>query len=365
MRLISKIDEITNYMKAYDLDLLLVGTSTDLEYLTGLSSMSCERFKALGILKDGRHFFISPELYYEETTQVLGAGVKTFVWNDSEGFLKSINEANEVYNLRDINIGVNEVIRAIDMLAINEVIDANFLDGSPVLENVRQIKDEEEIVYMKRASLIADQVAEEIIKFIRPGITEGDIAVRIKELFFEKGSDGISFDPIVASGPNSSKPHYNGNERVIEERDIIVLDFGGRYNGYCSDMSRTIFVGEPTPQQEVAYDIVRNANTAAEMFVRQGVTASEVDRIARNIIKDAGYGEYFLNRTGHGIGMAIHEAPYIREGNGVQLKNGMTFSIEPGIYIAGQFGMRIENIVLVEKGEVNVLNKFTKEMIII
>jgi Xaa-Pro dipeptidase len=233
------------------------------------------------------------------------------------------------------------------------------------MEKVRQIKDEEEMELMKKSALIADQVAEEILKFIRPGVTEGDIAKRIKELFIEKGAEDISFEPIVASGPNSSRPHYNDDKRIIEDRDIIVLDFGGRYKGYCSDMSRTVFVGEPTKEQEEIYNIVRRANTEAELFARQGVTASEVDKKARDIIKEAGYGQNFLNRTGHGIGMAVHEAPYIKEGNDVVLKDGMTFSVEPGIYIAGKFGMRIENIVLIEKGKSNILNKFTKEMIIL
>lgn len=365
MKLVNKINEITKHMREDGLDLLFIGTSTDLEYLTGLSSMSCERFKALTILKDGRHFFICPELYYEETRKAFGDKETIFVWSDSEGFLKSVDEANCLYHLEDMNIGVNDVIRAIDMIAIQGVISANFLDGSGVMEKVRQIKDEEEMKLMKKAALIADQVAEEIVRFIRPGLTEGDIAKRIKELFIEKGADDISFEPIVASGPNSSKPHYNDDKRIIEERDIIVLDFGGRYKGYCSDMSRTVFIGKPTKEQEEVYNIVRQANTEAELFARQGVTASEVDKKARDIIKKAGYGQYFLNRTGHGIGMAIHEAPYIKEGNGVVLKNGMTFSIEPGIYIAGQFGMRIENIVLVENSESNVLNKFTKEIIIL
>ena len=363
MNLINKIGEITKHMKKDGLDLLFIGTSTDLEYLTGLSSMSCERLKALAILKDGRHFFICPQLYYEETRQALGEDERMFVWSDSDGFLKSIEEADQIYHLQGMNIGVNDVIRAIDMIAIQGVISGNFLDGSGVMENVRQIKDQEEMMFMKKAARIADEVAEEIVKFIKPGLSEGDIKKRIKELFIEKGADDISFEPIVASGPNSSKPHYNDDKRIIEDRDIIVLDFGGRYKGYCSDMSRTIFLGKPTKLQEEIYDIVNRANTEAELYAREGVTAEEVDKKARDIINEAGYGQYFLNRTGHGIGMAVHETPYIKEGNGVVLQNGMAFSIEPGIYLSGQFGMRIENIVLIENGTGNVLNKFTKDMI--
>lgn len=363
MKLFDKVDEVTKYMKEMEMDALFIGANSDLEYLTGLSPLSDERFKALVILKDGRHFFICPELYYEEIRQVLGEDETLVVWSDNEGFEKAIDEANRLYGLERANIGVNEGIRAVDIIDIQRTINANFMNGSRIMEKVRQVKDDDEIKWLKKAALIADQVAGEIVRFIRPGLTEGDIRKRIEELFIEKGADGLSFEPIVASGPNSSKPHYNDDRRIIEKRDVIVLDFGCRYRGYCSDMSRTVFVGEPTREQEEIYNIVLKANTEAERFARQGVTAGDVDRKARDIIRKAGYGQYFINRTGHGIGMAVHEAPYIKEGNGVILENGMAFSVEPGIYLPGRFGMRIENIVLIENGEGNVLNKFTKEMI--
>ena len=363
MRLINRMNEITRLMMEKELDLLIIGTSSDLEYLTGLSSMACERFKALAILKEGNHFFICPELYYEETRQVLGAEENIFVWKDSEGFLRAIVEANKLYSLEGMKIGVNDAIRAIDMLAVKDKIQASFKDGSSLIESIREVKDSNETDLLKKSALIADEVAAEIIKFIRPGMKEGAIAKRIKELLIEKGAEDISFEPIVASGPNSSKPHYNSYDRIIQERDIIVLDFGGKYRGYCSDISRTVFVGEPTTKQREIYNIVLEANKKAEMLVKVGSTAEMIDKAARDFIKQAGYGEFFLNRTGHGIGIAIHEAPYIKEGNSTVLQDGMTFSIEPGIYIAGEFGIRIEDIVLVEAGAGLVLNSFTKELI--
>ncbi len=363
MKAVKRINEITDLMKERRMDILIIGTSSDLEYLTGLSSMVCERFKALFITKDKGYFFICPQLYYEETRQVLGEDATIFVWQDSEGFLKAIEEAGKDYFfLEGTTIGINDAIRGIDMLAIKAKVAVSFVDGSSLMEEIRQIKDPEEAALLKKSSEIADEVAREIMTYIKPGLTEGDIARRIKALFLEKGAEDIAFEPIVASGPNSSMPHYNGYSRRIQQQDIIVLDFGGRYQGYCSDMSRTVFIGEPTDKQRSVYEIVLRANLAAEELVKEGIKASEVDKRARDIIKEAGYGEHFLNRTGHGIGTAIHEAPYIKENNDTLLQEGMAFSVEPGIYIAGEFGIRIEDIVLVENGKGSILNQYAKEM---
>ena len=184
-------------------------------------------------------------------------------------------------------------------------------------------------------------------------------------MLIEFGGEELSFEPIVASGPNGSMPHYNDDKRVIEEQDLVILDFGCRYKGYCSDTSRTVFIGEPTEEQKKVYEIVLRANREAEKAVKEGVTAGEIDRIARKIITDEGYGEYFINRTGHGIGVEIHEEPFIKEGNKEILKSGMAFSVEPGIYIPGKFGMRVEDIVIVDGEKARILNKSNKEMTIV
>jgi Xaa-Pro dipeptidase len=329
-----------------------------------MNSLVCERFRALVVLADKRYFYICPELYYEETREALGENTDIFVWSDSEGFLAAIGKSDKKYELKKKIIGVNDAIRAVDLLDIQDVMDMKSVNGSGIMEGLRLIKDQEERENLRQAARIADVVAGEIIKFIRPGLTEKNISDKITELFAVEGA-GLSFEAIVASGPNSSKPHYNGGSRMIEERDIIVMDFGCKYNGYCSDMSRTVFVGEPTEEQKKVYNIVLEANLKAEAFVKEGVTAEEVDLTARNIIRGAGYGRCFLNRTGHGIGTAVHEGPYIRENNKEILRDGMAFSIEPGIYISGRFGMRVEDIVLINCGRGEVLNKFAKEMIII
>ena len=365
MLLEKRLDDLTRLIQGKNMDGLVIGASGDLAYLTGLSPLSDERFKGLVVLKDKSFFYICPELYYEETLELLGEDVDIFVWGDGEGFLKAIEKANKAYHLENMLLGVNDAIRAVDMLQIQDVIDVKFTVGSPILEEIRIIKDEQEIGYLKKAAEIADKTATEILNHIRPGISEKDIKDKIEELLMEFGGEGLAFETIVASGPNSSRPHYNDDKRIIQEQDVMVLDFGCKYKGYCSDISRTVFVGEPTSEQRKVYEIVLKANTEAEKAAREGVTAHEVDKKARDIIKEAGYGQYFINRTGHGIGMDVHEGPYIREGNDLKLRNGMAFSIEPGIYIPDKFGMRVEDIVVIENGVGVPINKASKEMKIV
>ncbi len=361
----TKIKELSSKLKAGGLDAIIVGPSPDLEYLTGLQFHPDERFKALFALADGSFFHIIPELYYEEAREKLGSEAEIYKWSDSDGFLSAVNLAKSEHGITGMTVGVNDGVRAVDLLDMKECLDVSFANGTGVLERMRLIKSGEERDFLRKAAEIADKVMSEAIKYIRPGLIERDISNRIKELFMECGGQGLAFDSIVASGPNTSRPHYNKDDRSIEEKDIIILDFGCRYNGFCSDISRTVFVGEPTEEQRKIFDIVVRANTKAEELVKPGVTAEQVDLAARTVIREAGYGHCFLNRTGHGIGMAVHEGPYIKEGNDQVLEPGMSFSVEPGIYIAGRFGMRVEDIVLVTENGREVLNKYTKDIIIV
>jgi len=365
MKDLHRIEEVARLMSAASLDALIIGPNTDLAYLTGLTPLSDERFKTLVILKDGRFFHVCPELYYEETREALGAETDIFVWSDTDGFLGAAQAASRSYHLDRMTIGVNDAVRAVDLLSLGTVTTARFVIGSGVLEEVRACKDSEERGFLREAARLADEVAGEILPFIHAGVVEGDIKKKIGELFAMKGVPELAFETIVASGPNSSRPHYTGSERVITDHDVVVLDFGCRYQGYCSDTSRMVFVGEPTEEQRKIYDIVLEANLAGERAAGIGATAGDVDAAARDVIEAAGYGANFLNRTGHGIGMADHEAPYIKRGNPMALQEGMAFSVEPGIYLAGRFGMRVEDIVLIDGGKAEVLNRSPKSIAVL
>lgn len=361
----AKLHKLTNILIEKDVDGCVMGPSHDVQYIAGIKPDNDERFRGLYVLSDGRWFFICPELYYEEVREALGEEAHIYKWSDGEGVLGCFEKAQKDYDLNRMTIAVNEGIRAIDLIDMEDYIKAKYINGAHIFEELRILKDEQEAEYMAKAGEIADRAYEEIVKFIKPGITERDISNKLKELLIELGGEELAFDPIVASGSNSSKPHYNDDKRVIQEQDLVVLDFGCRYKGYCSDTSRTVFIGEPTEEQKKVYEICLRATTEAKKAVREGITAEEVDKVARDIITKEGYGQYFINRTGHGIGLAVHEAPYIKEGNKQVLKTGMCFSIEPGIYIPGKFGMRIEDIVMVEGDGARVFNNSNRDMIIL
>ncbi|NLZ54431.1 MAG: aminopeptidase P family protein [Thermoanaerobacteraceae bacterium] len=362
---LDRISKVVNNLKKENIGAVLVGPSPDLEYLTGLTPSEDERFKGLFILSDGRFFYIAPSLYLEETQKCIGNNAKIYVWYDEEGFLGVLKQAREDFKLDGERIAVSDGISAVHLLDLQQTIHADFVKGNILLGELRMIKDAEEMDNLRKASEIIDDVVKDLAEFIRPGIRERDIQKKIEELCLEKGASGLSFKPIVASGPNSSMPHYNGNSRVIEERDIVLLDLGCKYNGYCSDTTRIFFVGEPGEKEKKVYAAVLEANLAAEAYIKEGVTCGEVDKIAREVLKKAGLDEYFITRTGHGIGVNIHEYPNIVANNKQRLKNGMAFSIEPSVCIPGEFGIRIEDIVLVNNGKAEILNKFPKEMLVI
>lgn len=353
------LDKLTQIMGSENVDAMLIAPSEDLEFLLGFSPHMDERFQGLFITKDKKMFYIAPQLAREEMQKALGDN-KVYDWGDGEGFMDTVLGALRDFGLENKIIGVNGTTSAVSVLDIMERIDISFVNGKPLLEEMRIIKSDDEIDKLRKAAQLADKVFEELLDFIKPGLQEKDIKEKIEELFLKNGAEGISFNPIVASGPNSSKPHYNQYDRYIQQKDIIILDFGCKYKGLCSDMSRTVFVGGISEEERKIYDIVYKSQDAGEKAVKEGVTAESVDRVSRNIIKEAGYGDYFLNRLGHGIGFSVHEAPDIKEGNKRTLEKGMAFSIEPGIYIPGKFGIRIENIVVMSKDGPEVLNKADK-----
>jgi Xaa-Pro dipeptidase len=361
-RLLKLADEL----KRRELDAIYIGPSPDLEYIGGLYTLPDERVRGLMVSKEAKCFAVTPLLYKEEMVNAFGDVPLYVEWDDHEGFQGAFADGCEKLGLKGAKIAFNDGVRAVDMLAMQDAVQMVPKNGIDVLAPMRSVKDEEELSYMRKASEIVDNVVRKLQRFIKPGMKERDIAKAIPQFFEECGSDSMSFNPIVASGPNGSMPHYSGDQRVIEEQDIVLLDLGGRYKSYCSDTTRTLFVGEPTEEQREIYEIVRRAQAAGEAAVQPGVTGQDVDRAARKVITDAGYGKYFFNRVGHGIGIAVHESPFIIEGNTEPLKPGNVFSIEPGIYLPGKFGVRIENLVAVRRdGTAEALNKFPRDITLV
>jgi D-alanyl-D-alanine dipeptidase len=235
------------------------------------------------------------------------------------------------------------------------------VSAAELLGALRTVKDAEEIAALRRAGAAADATFEEICAGRFAGRTEREVASDLGRLLISHGHSSADFT-IVAGGPNSASPHHEPGERTLKEGDAVVMDFGGVLDGYCSDTTRTLSIGGPSDELVRVHEVVKEAQEAGVAAVRPGVAAQDVDRAARHVIEDAGYADAFFHRTGHGIGVEVHEHPYIVEGNDEPLRVGTTFSVEPGIYLEGRFGVRIEDIVAVTEDGVERLNLSSREL---
>lgn len=234
-----------------------------------------------------------------------------------------------------------------------------------LVNNLRAAKDEEEIAFMTEAQRITDCVFDKIVKFIKPGLTEREVAARLVYELLLGGADKVSFDPIVVAGPNGSLPHGIPSDRKIESGEFVTLDFGCMYHGYCSDMTRTVAVGEPTEEMRKVYDIVLKAQLAGIAATKAGIPGKEIDAAARKVIEDAGYGEYFGHGYGHSLGLEIHESPNASSSEEKLLPVGAVTSAEPGIYLPGKFGVRIEDVTVYTTDGCTVLTKSPKELLVL
>lgn len=231
---------------------------------------------------------------------------------------------------------------------------------SGIVEQLRVYKDADELALLAKAIEIADEALDEVGPRIEPGVTEEAVAWELEKAMRERGAEMISFDTIVGAGANGALPHHRADDTVIKRNDAIVIDMGAKYEGYCSDLTRTIFVGEPDAKFRRIYDIVLQAQLAAEERVRAGMTGEEADAIARDIIAEAGHADDFGHSLGHGVGLAVHEFPRVGPRAEDVLQDGMVFTIEPGIYLPGWGGVRIEDIVVMENGRARVISKAKK-----
>lgn len=248
---------------------------------------------------------------------------------------------------------------------MKEKIAKNLYPLSFSIDEIRAVKDEEEIEVIKKAVEIADRAFEHILKFIKPGVSENEIVAELNYFILKAGAKGFSFEPIVASGKRSSLPHGTATAKKIEHGDVVTIDFGCNFDGYMSDMTRTIFVGKPDNIMLRIYNIVKEAQQKAEEFIKEGVKCSEIDKIARDYIGSFGYIEKFGHSLGHGVGLEIHELPRLSPKSEAILKENMVVTVEPGIYLEGFGGVRIEDLVVVKRDGCKILTDSTKEIIIL
>jgi Xaa-Pro dipeptidase len=279
--------------------------------------------------------------------------------NPSE-FLRRI-----VKNNTDTKIAIDDKMWSAHLLSIQEICPrAKFVKVSEVMLDLRLIKDDEEIKKLEKIADITEKVIEKIINEVTVGMTEKQLSTRIEFLFKELGADGISFLPLVASGANAAIPHHIPSNKKIQKGEFVIFDIGGILEGYRSDITRTICLGEPTDEMKKVYEIVKKAHETACKEVSPGKKCFEIDKAARDVIENMNYGEYFTHRTGHGIGLDFHEPPFLLDNNERPIEPGMVFSIEPGIYLSEKFGARIEDIGVVTVNGFKILTNFTRELII-
>ena len=247
----------------------------------------------------------------------------------------------------------------------SEKLHCTLTPASSLMTELRGSKDEEELSCMTAAQRIAEGALEQILKEIRPGMTEKEIAARLNYLMVSAGAEKTSFDTIVASGPNGSMPHAVPGMRKVREGDFITMDFGCVYKGYCSDMTRTVALGRPSDEMRNVYNIVLQAQLAGIAAARAGVTGAAIDGAARKVIQDAGYGSYFGHSFGHSLGIDIHEAPNAAPGNDKPMPDGAVISAEPGIYLPGRFGVRIEDVMILRPDGAQVITKAPKALLVL
>ncbi len=356
-------DKIVNSLHQRNLDAIFIAPSEELKFILGETTRLCERFQGLIITKEGAHFYICNLLTVDEIKNILGKDAKVYGWFDGDVFTDTVKKALEDYKLIGKTIGVNSTVRAFNILEIMDKINVKFVNARSFLEEIRIIKTDDELESLRKAAAIADEAFKNVLDYIKPGITENNIKEKLADLMIEPGGK----DPKVsaASGPNSGYPHHSRSGRTIQSKDIIIIDFGCAYKGMRTDMTRTIFIGGVTKEEREVYEIVLESNLAGESVAKEGEFIPNIDKAARDVIEKAGYGKYFTTRLGHGIGYMVHEAPDIKKSNEMYLEKGMAFTIEPGIYLDGKFGVRIEDVLLITDKGTEVLHKTTKDIIIL
>ena len=364
----ARLERAVTATETADLEAMLIGVGPDLRYLTGYEAMPLERLTMLVIRPGGDPRIIVPRLERGAAEAGLRTEVEIATWEETaDPYALAVSGIPA-----DGRVAVSDSLPAMHLLRIQGALgsDARYSLASAVLRDLRMFKDPDEVALLRAAAQAADRVVARIAAGPLVGRPEADVAREVRERLIAEGHDEAHF-AIVGSGPNSASPHHEASDRVIAAGEPIVLDIGGTLAGYGSDITRTLWVtgdagaNRPDERFRDLFDVLYRAQAAATAAVRPGVACEAVDAAARTVIDDAGYGEAFFHRTGHGIGLEGHEDPYLVAGNELPLQPGMAFSVEPGIYLPGVYGARIEDIVVCGEDGPIVLNEAPRELYVV
>ena len=351
------IEKISRVLEEYGLDAMLVTSEPGERYALGFHGEGW-----LLVDRQGAHY--STDGRYIEAAQSRVKGTQISLISPEKGHLPLARDYIRARNLE--KVGFESGYMSVDQYQrIRDALPCQLVPAQKLLTGLRASKDEAELSAMRRAQEITDQAFREILNYIRPGMTEQQVAARLVYELLRRGGERVSFDPIVAAGANGSMPHAVPGETVIEAGMFVTMDFGCVWGGYCSDMTRTVAVGQPTEEMEKVYHTVLQAQKAGIAAARAGVTGSEIDAAARQVIAEAGYGEYFTHSFGHSLGLEIHEAPNASPSQQEVMPAGAVVSAEPGIYLPGRFGVRIEDVLVLREGGCEDLTRSPKDLIVL
>ena len=351
-----RLHKVHSQMEKAGISQLLITDHLSIYYLTGQYVEPFERFWGLLLRTWGDSVLFANKLFALDET-----GLETVTFTDTDDIAKLAAP-----HIAPGVLGVDKNMAARFLLPILDACpDTKAVLGSDCLDNVRAIKDSEEKKLMRTASEINDQCIQKLAEFIHDGVTERECARYLADCYAEYGCQGQAFGGIISFGANAADPHHSPDDTVIKEGDCVVIDIGCKKDFYCSDMTRTYFWKKADPKYLEIYNIVREANEKAEALVKEGIPLCQIDAAARDHIEKAGYGQYFTHRLGHFIGMEDHEKGDVSSANQAPALSGMVFSIEPGIYLPGEFGVRIEDLVIVTEDGCELLNKVDKAPIIL
>ena len=348
------------------LDSLILNAGPSLTYLTGLHFHLSERPVLVFFIPGRTPIIVLPELEMEKIKN-LAFEIEAFPYGEDPQLWTSVfQKAFQAGELSGKKNGVEpRQLRLLEFrLLLNATNIQDFLPADDTVARLRMVKEEIELSAMRKAGKIAEQALTALLPFIKFGISERELASELTLQLLRAGCDPqLPFSPIVSSGPNSANPHATPTDRTLTSGDLLVIDWGASYEGYLSDITRTFAIGKIDPELINIGKLVQEANTAGRKSAKPGIAVEIVDKAARDVIEAAGYGKYFTHRTGHGLGMEGHEEPYIRAGNQLLLMPGMTFTIEPGIYLPGRNGVRIEDDVVITETGAECLTSLPRDVI--
>ncbi|RNF40843.1 M24 family metallopeptidase [Planococcus salinus] len=361
-----KIEQLQAYLDDQSIDAAFITNPDNVFYVSGFKSNPHERLLGVMIFREAEPFVICPQM---EIPDAKAAG-----WQgDIIGHVDTENAMDVLYrNAQTRGVAIKKIAIEKSHMTVDRYEALSSLFGSPSfvqlddqLNDMRVIKDEAELEILREAAALADYAIEVAAGTIKEGITEIEVMTEVELALKKRGVTHMSFDTTVLTGSNAASPHGKTGDRKLQQGDLVLFDLGVVHKGYCSDITRTLALGEPDEEQKAVYDVVLQAELAALNAVKPGVTAAELDQTAREVIEKAGYGDYFTHRLGHGLGVSVHEFPSIHGSNDMKMEPGMVFTLEPGIYVPGKVGVRIEDDVALTENGVEVLTKFPKELQII